>query len=386
MGGHVAADLYLGLMSGTSLDGFSVALVDWRDSRKPELLATRLVPIAADLRRALMALSTADPLVRLDDLAQLDADLGLAFAEACRDTLSAANVRPVMLRAIGLSGHTIRHRPMGRPAYTWQLGDPFRTAEMLDCQVVADFRRRDVAAGGQGAPLVPAFHASQFATPGSACAVLNLGGIGNLSLLDAEGTVRGLDTGPANALLDAWCMAHGQGRFDRDGAWAASGVVHEPLLHDLLEDSFFALPAPRSTGREVFHLAWLRAAAQRFGCPLESLAPADVQATLSALTAQSVAAALRRFERGPGPLWVCGGGVHNRDLMSRLADALADRTVESSAARGVDPDWVEAMAFSWLARQTLHLQAGNIPKVTGAAGFRVLGALIPARPVSAEAG
>ncbi|HMM25141.1 MAG TPA: anhydro-N-acetylmuramic acid kinase, partial [Pseudoxanthomonas mexicana] len=266
-----------------------------------------------------------------------------------------------------------RHRPQADPPFTWQLGDGNVIAERSGIDTVADFRRRDVAAGGQGAPLMPAFHAALLGSPQEDRAVLNLGGIANFTLLPVGGEVRGFDTGPANALMDAWCERHTGRAYDADGAFAASGQVDAALLARLLAEPWFALPPPKSTGREHFHLEWLQA---RMG--ETALSPADVQATLLDLTARTVADALQMTQPDTRRVLVCGGGVRNAALMARLAAYLPQAIVESTAMHGLEPDYVEAMGFAWLARETLAGRPGNLPAVTGASGRRILGTVFPA--------
>ncbi|HET6397787.1 MAG TPA: anhydro-N-acetylmuramic acid kinase, partial [Pseudoxanthomonas sp.] len=273
---------------------------------------------------------------------------------------------------IGSHGQTVRHRPGGEAPFTLQIGDGNVIAERSGIATVADFRRRDVAAGGHGAPLVPAFHAALLHSESEDRAVLNLGGIGNYTLLPRQGPVRGFDTGPANALLDAWCQRHTGAAFDADGAFAAGGTVDEALLARLLDEPWFALPPPKSTGREQFHLDWVQARLRG------GESPADVQATLLELSAATAADALRAHQPRTARVLACGGGVRNPVLMRRLAARLPGVAVESTAAHGLDPDFVEAMAFAWLARQTLAGLPGNLPAVTGARGPRVLGVVHPA--------
>jgi len=277
------------------------------------------------------------------------------------------------VRALGSHGQTIRHRPHADPPFTWQLGDGNVIAERSGIDTVADFRRRDVAAGGHGAPLMPAFHAALLGSLQEDRAVLNLGGIGNFTLLPRVGDVRGFDTGPANALMDAWCERHTGRAYDAGGAFAASGHADAALLARLLADPWFALAPPKSTGREQFHLDWLQA---RMG--EATISPADVQATLLELTARTVADALQLTQPATRRVLVCGGGVHNAVLMARLAAHLPQAVVESTATHGLDPDYVEAMGFAWLARETLAGRSGNLPAVTGAVGRRVLGVVYPA--------
>ena len=368
----MAGDLFLGLISGTSADGIDAALV--RFQPRTAVVAAQTFPWPAPLRRALLALAQEpDAALSPDAFGQLDAEAGEAFAAAALSLLQQAGVGREAVAGIGSHGQTIRHRPDGDFPFSLQLGDPARIAERTGITTVADFRRRDVAAGGQGAPLMPAFHAALFGGATRDRAVLNLGGIANLTLLPGDGAaVRGFDTGPANALLDGWCEATTGQPFDREGALAAAGEVDESLLARLLAEPWFARPAPKSTGREVFHGRWLDA---RLG---ECRAAADVQATLVELTAATVAAALLRELPGCTELLVCGGGVHNPVLMRRLAARLPQLAVASTASAGLDPDHVEACGFAWLAAQTLAGLPGNLPSVTGARGPRILGAIHPA--------
>ncbi|QNU14855.1 anhydro-N-acetylmuramic acid kinase [Thermomonas sp. XSG] len=366
---------FLGLISGTSADGIDAALVRFDDDHahaRPTLLHGRTHAWQPALRERLVALGQQAQALTLDEVGELDVRIGHAFAAAALATLRDAGLAALDVGAIGSHGQTLRHHPHGDAPFTLQLGDAHVVAERCGIPVVADFRRRDVAAGGHGAPLVPAFHAATLHDPGEDRAVLNLGGIANLTLLPARGTVRGFDTGPANGLMDAWCQRHTGTAYDAGGAFAARGHVDGPLLARLLAEPWFAAPPPKSTGRDRFHLDWVEAALAG------TEAPADVQATLLALTARSVADALRATQPGTRRVIACGGGVHNPLLMAALAEAMPDALIESSAAHGLDPDFVEAMAFAWLAREHLAGRPGNLPAVTGAAGPRVLGALYPA--------
>jgi anhydro-N-acetylmuramic acid kinase len=365
--------LYLGLISGTSADGIDAALLDIDAAGRLHCRAGRTHPYPAALREAVLDLQLhPERPVQLDALGQLDAGLGEAFADAAEALLAEAGVPSAALTAIGSHGQTVRHRPQLRPAFTLQLGDPSRVAERLRRPVVADFRRRDVAAGGEGAPLVPAFHAALLKPLGSAAAVLNLGGIANVSLYDAaHDRISGFDVGPANTLLDAWHQQHRGGDCDRDGAWAASAEADAALLADWLTDPYFHRPPPKSTGREHFHLGWITAHPR-----VATLPPAVVQATLLALTVQSVVAALAVVP-GPTPVYVHGGGWHNRALMQGFRTARPDWCIDSTGALGVDPDHLEAALFAWLAHETLSGRPGNRVDVTGAAGPRVLGAVWP---------
>jgi anhydro-N-acetylmuramic acid kinase len=369
------AELFLGLISGTSADGIDAALVRFHGDdphARPELLCGRTVPWDSELRVRLVALGQQAQALTLDEVGELDLRIARAFADAANALIAAAGIPRHAIAAIGSHGQTLRHRPQGPLPFTLQLGDPSTVAERCGLPVVADFRRRDVAAGGHGAPLVPAFHAAVLHDSGENRAVLNLGGIANLTLLPAHGDVRGFDTGPANGLMDAWCLRHTGQPFDAGGAFAAQGRVDPALLARLLAEPWFAAPPPKSTGRDQFHLDWVEAALAG------DETPADVQATLLMLTARTVADALRATQPRTQRVIVCGGGVHNGRLLAALAKALPETHIESSAAHGLDPDFVEAMAFAWLAREHLAGRPGNLPAVTGAAGPRVLGALYPA--------
>ena len=373
--------LFVGLISGTSADGIDAALVRFANSHAQahcELLLGRTCPWDDAIRARLVALGQGGDCTSLDELGALDVQVAQAFADAALTLLDAAGVSPAAVRALGSHGQTVRHRPDASFPFTWQLGDGNVIAERTGITTVADFRRRDLAAGGHGAPLLPALHVALLHSPDESRAVLNLGGIANLTLLPGAsgreaGAVRGFDTGPANALLDAWCERQTGAAFDAGGAFAACGQVDEGLLSALLDEPWFALPPPKSTGREQFHLAWLQA---RLGDAQH--APQDVQATLLELTAASIAAALRATQPDTTRLLVCGGGVHNPVLLQRIAARLPGVIIESTAAHGVDPDFVEAMGFAWLARETLARRPGNLPAVTGARGPRVLGAIYQA--------
>jgi anhydro-N-acetylmuramic acid kinase len=366
----VHGGLFLGLISGTSVDGIDAALVAFEPA--PRLVFARTYPMNAALAQDVLQRSQADAQTTLDEVARLDTRLGQEFARVARQALADGNVAASQVAAIGSHGQTLRHDPRGPAPFSQQLGDPSVIAEATGVTTVADFRRRDVAAGGQGAPLMPAFHAAVMRSPDEDRAVLNLGGIANLTLLPREGEVRGFDTGPANGLMDAWCLRQRGLPFDRDAAFAGEGRVDEALLAQLLAEPWFALPPPKSTGRDQFQLAWLQSRRDD-----RALAPADVQATLCELSAATVADALRATLPGARRLLVCGGGVHNPLLMARLAARLPGMAVASTASIGMDPDFIEAAGFAWLARETLALRPGNLPSVTGAKGPRVLGAIYP---------
>jgi anhydro-N-acetylmuramic acid kinase len=391
--------LYAGLMSGTSLDAVDGALVAFRADAPPATLAFCSRPMPAALRAVLQALQQPghDELARAALAANALADL---YAQVTFDLLAASGRAADTLEAIGAHGQTVRHRP--ELGYTIQLLNPARLAERTGIAVVADLRSAEVAAGGQGAPLVPAFHATVFGHQRLRRAVVNLGGIANVSLIeprkpgadanlpvraatgdgpggagsDDSRAVLGFDTGPANMLLDLWCERHNGQPFDRDGSWAARGQVLPKLLERLLEEPYFHAPAPKSTGRDLFDAHWLesRLAAATVGGPFD---PRDVQATLAQLTADTVARACLAFAADEA--WVCGGGVRNADLMQRLRARLAPMPMADTAVLGIDPQAVEAAAFAWLAYRRLSNLPGNVPAVTGARGQRTLGAVWPAQ-------
>ena len=365
-----AAPLYFGLISGTSADGIDAALV--RFAPKLEVIAARTSACPDDLRARIVSLARNDAAIALDDLGHLDVEIGACFADAALALLREANVVPNTITALGSHGQTVCHRPSGPLPFTLQLGDPNVIAERTGIVTVADFRRADVAAGGQGAPLLPALHAAVLADPATPRAILNLGGIANLTLLVPGKPVLGFDTGPANCLMDAWSLRVRGTPRDEGGAWARSGRVDAGLLQRLMDDPYFALPPPKSTGREYFNLDWLDARLPG------NLAPEDVQATLLQLSAHSIAVALRNGAPEIREVYACGGGVHNGALMDALRAALPGVKVDTSAALGLDPDFVEAVGFAWLARARLENVPGNLPSVTGARGPRVLGAVYAA--------
>ncbi|GHA88510.1 anhydro-N-acetylmuramic acid kinase [Cognatilysobacter bugurensis] len=372
------AGLFVGLISGTSADGIDAALVRFDehddDALRCELVHALTAPWEPALRARLVDLGQGGDARSLEELATLDVQVGEAFAAATREVIDGAGVEAARIVAVGSHGQTVRHRPAGaafdgRYPFSWQIGDASVIAERTGIDTVADFRRRDIAAGGQGAPLVPAFHAALLHDSAEDRAVLNLGGIANFTLLPASGDVRGFDTGPANALLDAWCLRHTGRPYDEGGALAASGRIDGALLARLLDEPWFAQPPPKSSGREHFHLDWL--ASRLRG----DEAVADVQATLLELSAATIADALRATQPTTRRVLACGGGVRNPALLARIGARLPGVAIESTAAHGLDPDFVEAMAFAWLARQTLLGRPGNLLAVTGARGLRVLGAL-----------
>lgn len=355
-------------MSGTSMDGVDGVLADFSGGAIRTLEAA-FTPFPPALRAELMALQ-ANGDNEIEREAMAANGLARCYAECVQLLLPAA---PGPVAAVAVHGQTVRHRP--ELGFTRQTNNPALLAELTGIDVIADFRSRDIAAGGQGAPLVPAFHAAAFGQPGTARVVVNIGGIGNISVLHADGRVTGFDTGPGNVLLDGWIARHQGKEYDTDGAWGASGQVHDGLLAVLLDESYFHQPAPKSTGRDLFHMEWLDARLSGFA----DLAPADVQATLVALTACSIAQAILQESAAADAVYVCGGGAYNGALLRSLAAALGGNVaVESTAALGVAPNRVEALAFAWLGYRFMERQPGNMPAVTGAAGPRILGALYPA--------
>ena len=372
------APLYIGLMSGTSLDGVDGVLVSFtleNGDKLSTMHASAYMPFSDVLRADLMALQAAghDEIHREALAAN---ELARCYAACTAQLLTEANRAPGEIRALGVHGQTIRHRP--ELGYTRQINNPALLAELTCIDVVADFRNRDIAAGGQGAPLVPAFHQAMFGNPDEVRVVANIGGIANISVLDHERNVIGFDTGPGNVLMDIWIARHRGASFDTDGAWAATGKIIPALLARLLEDPYFKLPPPKSTGRDLFHTTWLDSRLAAF----VDAAPADVQATLCAFTATTLADAIVAQAYEATTVYVCGGGAYNSHLMRQLQQALAERRhgahVESTEALGVSPNHVEAFAFAWLAERHVERLPGNLPSATGAKGPRILGALYPA--------
>ncbi|MBP6094960.1 MAG: anhydro-N-acetylmuramic acid kinase [Methyloversatilis sp.] len=360
-------ELYIGIMSGTSLDGADAVLADFACAR-PVQLAHRHRSYSTALRDTLQGLCVTGR-NEIHRSQQAAIELAHLYAAVIGDTLEAAGVSAAEVQAVGCHGQTIRHMP--EQGYTVQLNAPALLAELTGIRVVADFRSRDVAAGGQGAPLVPAFHAAMFADATHIRAVLNLGGMSNVTLLEPGQPVRGFDCGPANVLMDGWIERILGEKYDKDGTWAASGVVDKQMLTRMMAHPFFALRPPKSCGREQFNLAWVMTQLS------PDVPPENVQATLAELTAQSVAHALKAAGCRPDELAVCGGGAFNLHLL-RCLSAATGVTASSTSGWGIAPDAVEAMAFAWLSRCTLSGRPGNVPEVTGAAGARILGAIWPA--------
>lgn len=374
-----APELYIGLMSGTSLDGVDGVVADFS---QPRMVVTHHASVAFEpaLRAELLALNTPGD-NELHRAAVAGNALARSYAQVVRTLLKDSGHAAGTIRAIGAHGQTVRHRPQefDGTGYTLQLGNPALLAELTGIAVVADLRSRDVAAGGQGAPLVPAFHRGVFGRPNETVLVLNIGGISNLSVLSADGGVLGFDCGPGNALMDHWCHLHTGQAYDAAGAWGATGRVLPQLLAALLDEPFLRKPPPKSTGRDLFNPGWLARHLQRLaGGRPEDAAPQDVQATLVELTASACAASVNSYKYDSKVLAVCGGGAFNAYLMGRLRALCPDLQVVATDALGLPAQQVEAAAFAWLARQALHGAPGNLPAVTGAAGPRVLGAVHPA--------
>ncbi len=368
---------YLGLISGTSMDAIDAALVDFDDG-PPRILAAGAIAYDPELAARLSALLDGQAPVPLDEVGRIDVEIGRAFAHAALGVIREAGIAPERIDAIGSHGQTLLHRVDSPTPFTWQIGDPNVIGELTGLTVVADFRRRDVAAGGQGAPLVPLFHDGVFRDEREDRAIVNIGGIANITVLARGGTLTGFDTGPGNRLMDAWNQRHRRTTFDRDGRFADGGRCDENLLALLLREPYLELPAPKSTGRELFNLAWLDA--QLAGRPARPGIPptvADIQATLREYTAETIARAVAACAPGAA-IYVCGGGAHNPGLLAALRRRAAPSTVATTAALGVDPDYVEAAAFAFFAWRTLRGLPSNAASVTGARGLRILGGIYPA--------
>ncbi|MFK8047426.1 MAG: anhydro-N-acetylmuramic acid kinase [Halioglobus sp.] len=375
--GHTVPALFVGLMSGTSIDSIDAAIVECAPN-STTIIATREHPISQSTRSRIANLSRHGD-DEIEHMGRLDRELGKLFAEATLELLRANNTPANAITAIGSHGQTIRHRPPsaaknGEECFTLQIGDPNTIAECTGITTVADFRRRDVAAGGEGAPLAPAFHRAVFASAGANRAIVNIGGIANASILQGEELTMGFDTGPGNTLLDQWILQNQGTRYDAGGDWAAEGEVSAELLQTMLSHPFLSQRGPRSTGKEAFNLDWLDGCCQTSAL---SVSAQNTQATLAEFTAQSIVTGLENCGIALDEVYICGGGAHNTDLMRRLYRLLNPIKLESTEAIGMDPDWVEAAAFAWLAQQSLNSLVGNAPVVTGASGPRVLGGIFP---------
>lgn len=370
------AKYYIGMMSGTSLDGVDIALVDFAASQ-PKLVAADFTPMPSDLREKITALVQSGE-TSLQQLGELDHQLGLLYADCVNRFLQAKQLSTEQIKAIGCHGQTVWHSPKAPFPFTMQIGDMNLLAARTGITTVGDFRRKDMAFGGQGAPLVPAFHQAIFFDPHYATVVLNIGGISNVSVLIPNQPIVGFDTGPGNTLLDQWIEKHQGVPYDKNGKWGAAGQVNETLLNHLLDEPFFTQPPPKSTGRELFNLPWLVNKIQNSLTNSTALLPQDVQATLVELTVRTIAESLKHIETTlPKRLLVCGGGAKNQWMMQRLANHLPAWSIQTTSELGMDLDYVEAAAFAWLAYRRMNNQSGNLPEVTGAQSAVSLGAIFP---------
>nr|WP_284676545.1 anhydro-N-acetylmuramic acid kinase [Vibrio sinus] len=364
--------MYFGVMSGTSLDGIDVALCEI-DNDGIELIAHHSYSMPAKIKDDVLSMCLGQS-TSLLDVGTLDRQLGHLYAEAILSALKASNLAPKDIRAIGNHGQTVYHHPNGSDPFTLQLGDANIIACKTQIDTVADFRRKDMALGGQGAPLVPAFHHTIFHPTESTVVVVNIGGIANISVLRPNQPVIGYDTGPGNVLMDGWCTRQHKGSYDHNAEFALSGQIHPVLLTKLLDEDYLAQPSPKSTGRELFNLKWLEAKLQPLTIKAE-----DVQRTLSEFTAVSIANEVDKFRHGSFPqLLVCGGGAKNPLIMQRLQALLPKWAVKPTAEEGVDGDYMEAIAFAWLAQRRIHGLPSNLPEVTGASKSASLGVIYPA--------
>ena len=357
---------FIGLMSGTSVDAVDAALVAFRPDEKTQLICTHSLTLPTNLKTRIIAAQT-DADTTIQEVCEQDVELSLLYASAVESLLVKAGVSASDVEAIGNHGQTLRHAPSGHHPFSLQIGDNHRLAELTGITVVGDFRRRDIAAGGQGAPLVPAFHRTLI-DHAQTTAFLNVGGIANISVI-SPGKVTGFDTGPGNTLSDAFIRKHQQQAFDASGAWASEGDVNEGLLQRMLADPYCSRSAPKSTGQDYFNLAWLD------NLDIEGIAPANTQRTLVELTARSAAEAI--IASGCERVYLCGGGRHNNLLTERLRSLIAPIDIADTSALGIDADFMEATAFAWLAKQCIDRSVGNVPAVTGARSERVLGAIYP---------
>ncbi len=360
---------YIGLMSGTSLDSVDVVMVSFEPDF--QLHAWHEHPLPDTLRHAILKLNTSGN-DEIEQLGVLDRELGILFADAVNALLNKTGIQPDAIKAIGSHGQTIRHRP--EKGFSLQIGDPASIAEHTGITTLADFRRRDLAAGGQGAPLVPPFHEYLFRSSEQDRVLVNLGGMANITLLpaDAHRAVTGYDTGPGNVLMDSWIQRQQGKSYDQHGNWAQSGTLIETLLADLLSDPYFRQPPPKSTGRETFNASWLEAAIERLP---DTPKPEDIQATLLELTARSLTEAIQNHNLRQPALYLCGGGSHNQGLHQRLEQLMPGCQIDTTEALGLHPDWMEATAFAWFAMRTLNRQTSSRASVTGARGDRILGAI-----------
>lgn len=378
MAKNILGKNYLGIMSGTSLDGIDVVIVNF-DKTLPKLLCSHSHPIPIQLKQTLLEIIKPTWKGSLSDIGTLNQKLGEIFSEATNTLLNKSNTDRNTIQAIGSHGQTLWHQPQGPYPFSIQLGDANLIAERTGITTIADFRSRDIAAGGQGAPLVPAFHKELLSHFDKNRIILNIGGIANITRLpsiSSGGIADGFDTGPGNGMIDAWISTHKNQGYDKDGKWARSGRILNNVLNTLLKDEYFSLTPPKSTGKEAFNLLWLR---KTLGSLLDTEKPENIQATLTELTAKSISDDILNGDNlDYDELFICGGGLHNKFLMERLEYYLPNIDIESTEVLGIDPDWMEAIAFAWLAKQTVEGNTANLPSVTGARGKRILGAIYPA--------
>lgn len=368
-------EIYIGLMSGTSIDAIDAAIVEFTSDKQIKILATHSHSMPETLKADIIELCEPGP-NGVYRLGKVDIELGNMFARCVLELMNKSKVSTSEVIAIGSHGQTIRHMPNEEIPFTIQIGDPNIITKVTGITTVADFRRRDMAFGGQAAPLAPAFHQYLFQTKESNRFIINLGGIANLTFLpkNLEDKVIGFDTGPGNTLLDNWCYKHIHQPYDNEGRWAREGKINETLLQAMLDDPYFKKAAPKSTGREYFNLAWVSNYLENCA---DEISVKDVQATLTELTAKSIAKAVKQVHENPTEIFLCGGGVHNQLLSERIQANLPQYKIATTAKVGLDPEWVEAVTFAWLARQTMHHQPGNLPSVTGATRHTILGAIYP---------
>lgn len=367
---------YIGVMSGTSLDGIDIAIARFPNSGNFHLLAAQTFPFPAELHAQLQLLITEQE-CHLQHLGNVDIALGQLIGQSINKLLTQHNLSASDILAIGSHGQTTFHSPTGNTPFSQQIGNASVIAEITGITTVADFRQRDIAAGGQGAPLVPAFHQALFSSPDEDRVIVNIGGISNLTILSSstDMPVIGFDTGPGNALLDYWIQSQLNEPYDHGGQWASSGQCNVEYLSLFLDDAYFRQIAPKSTGRELFNQQWFEQANSRFK---QEISEADIQATLVELTAQTISADIKAYATINSQVFVCGGGAHNDYLLGRLQSLLDSSNVSTTESLGLHPDWVEACAFAWLAYRTMNKQAGNLPSVTGATHPVVLGAIYTA--------
>ncbi len=368
---------FIGLMSGTSLDGVDVVIVDFSE-QKANLVASYNHDIPSSLKQRLVEIIHPEWLGSLEDIGLLNKQLGKLFADATNAFIKKENIDRDSVYAIGSHGQTLWHQPFGKHPFSMQLGDASLIAEKTKITTIADFRSRDISAGGQGAPLVPAFHQELLSDADKTRVILNIGGIANITVLpqvSSRSLASGYDTGPGNGLIDAWISSHNNNTYDENGDWGKSGEIIPEVLNILLSDQYFSKLPPKSTGKEIFNLEWLKV---MLGERLTSEKPEDIQATLTELTAKSIADCVSSHNENDSlvdELYICGGGIHNHFLTERLQHHLPNTLIASTRVLGIDPDWMEAIAFAWLAKQTLEGNTSNLPEVTGAKGKRILGSI-----------